>query len=71
LAESEEALLHQLRQVSPAEYQAHRQRLAEAEAPRQFLRRLHRDPLSTMRDLVDQHAARRTALAANADRPPP
>jgi len=69
--ESEEALLHQLQQVAPAEYQARRQRLAEAEAPHQFLRRLHRDPLRTIRDLVDHHAARRATLTANTDRPPP
>jgi len=71
LAESEAALLHQLRQVSPAEYQARRQRLAAAESPRQFLHRLHQDPLDTLRDLVNQHAARRAALAADSDRSPP
>lgn len=71
LAESEEDLLQQLRQVPLAEYQACRRRLAEAEAPRQLLRRLHRDPLRTMRDLVDQHAARRAVLASSTDLPPP
>jgi hypothetical protein len=71
LAESEEDLLQQLRQVPLAEYQACRRRLAEAEAPRQLLRRLHRDPLRTMRDLVDQHAARRAALASSTGLPPP
>lgn len=60
--ESEEDLLEQLRQVPLEDYQAHRRRLAEAEAPRQQLYRLHRDPLGTMRRLVDQHAARRAAL---------
>jgi hypothetical protein len=42
--------------------------LAEAEAPRQFLHRLHRDPLGTMRRLVDQHTARRAVLASSASR---
>jgi hypothetical protein len=71
LAESEEGLLHQLRQVPLAEYQVRRLCLVEAEAPRQFLRRLHRDPLRTMRHLVDQHAARRAELASNTGLPPP
>ena len=71
LAESEEHLLQQLRQVSLAEYEAHRLRLAEAEAPRQFLHRLHRDPLKTMQSLIDQHAARRAELAANTGLSPP
>jgi len=70
-AESEQHLLHQLRQVPLADYQAGRRRLAEAEAPRQLLRRLHRDPLRTMRSLVDQHAARRAALASITGLPPP
>jgi hypothetical protein len=71
LAESEEHLLQQLRQVPLAEYEAHRLRLAEAEAPRQFLHRLHRDPLKTMRGLIDQHAARRAELASNTGLSPP
>jgi hypothetical protein len=71
LAESEEDLLEQLRQVPLAEYQARRLRLAEAEAPRQLLRRLHRDPLGTMRRLINQHAARRTELVSNTGLPPP
>jgi hypothetical protein len=70
-AESEQDLLHQLRQVPLADYQACRRRLAEAEVPRQLLRRLHRYPLRTMRDLVDQHAARRAALASSTGLPPP
>ena len=71
LAESEQDLLHQLRQVPLADYQACRRRLAEAEVPRQLLRRLHRDPLRTMRDLVDEHAARRAALASSTGLPSP
>ena len=71
LAESEQDLLQQLRQVPLAEYQACRRRLAEAQAPRQLLRRLHRDPLRTIRNLVDQHAARRAAFASSTGLPPP
>jgi len=71
LAESEESLLHQLRQVPLTDYQVRPLRLVEAEAPRQFLRRLHRDPLRTRRHLVDQHAARRAELTANTGLPPP
>jgi hypothetical protein len=70
LAESEEELLQQIRQVPLQDYQARRLRLAEAEAPRQLLSRLHRDPLRTTRCLVYQHAARRTELASSADPPP-
>jgi len=62
LAESESELLQQLRQVPLDEYQARRFRLAQAEAPLQFLRRLHRNPLRTIRDLLDRHAARRAEL---------
>lgn len=70
LARSEDDLLQQLRRVPLAEYQARRRRLAQAEAPRQFLRRLHRDPLGTMRCLVHQHATRRAALTSSTDLPP-
>jgi len=71
LAESEADLLAQLRQVPLPEYYAGRQRLAEAEAPRQFLYRRHRDPVDTMRQLVAQHTARRTALASTTYSAPP
>ena len=71
LADSEADLLEQLRQVPVEEYQARRQRLAEAEAPRQLLRRLHRDPLRTMRNLVSRHATRRAELSATTGLSPP
>ncbi len=61
-AESEADLLAQLRVVSLAEYRKHRQQLAQAEAPRQGLCRLHRDPVKTLQRLLAQHAARREAL---------
>jgi len=70
LAESEEELLEQIREVSLEEYQENRRRLEEAETPHRLLRRLHRDSLRTMRALVEQHAARRSALASTADEPP-
>jgi hypothetical protein len=69
LAESEEELLEQIRQVSLQEYRENRRRLEEAEAPRRLLYRLHRDPLGTMRGLVKQHAVRRAALASIAAQP--
>jgi hypothetical protein len=71
LADSQVDLLEQLRQMPLEQYQARRQRLAEAEAPRQLLRRLHRDPLRTMRDLVSRHATRRAELSANTGLSPP
>lgn len=71
LADSEAELLEQLRQVPLAEYQARRLCLAQAEAPRQFLHRLHRHPLDTVRTLVNQHAARRTELMARTGLSPP
>ena len=71
LAESEDELLEQIRQVPLEEYRENRRRLEEAEAPRRLLHRLHRDPLGTMRGLVKQHAARRAALSSTDDKPPP
>jgi hypothetical protein len=69
LAESEDALLEQIRQVSLEEYRENRRRLEEAEAPRRLLYRLHRNPLGTMRGLIRQHATRRAALASASDPP--
>jgi hypothetical protein len=57
LAESEEQLLEQIRNVSVAEYRKQRSRQAQAEAPRKFLYRLHRDPEKTMRDLAQKYMA--------------
>jgi hypothetical protein len=63
LAESEVELLEQISQVSLEEYRKNRRQLEKAETPRRLLHRLHRDPLTTMRGLVKQHAARRAALS--------
>lgn len=68
-AGSQAELLHQIQQVSQADYSSQRGRLAEAEAPRQNLYRLHRDPAGAAQRLVTQHAARRAELAGRA--PPP
>lgn len=66
LAESEAELLEQIRQVSLEAYHENRRRLEQAEAPRRLLHRLHRNPLRAMRDLINQHAARRAALTSAA-----
>lgn len=65
LAESEQELLERIRQVSPEDYLKNRKRLEEAEAPRRLLHRLHRDPLRTIRGLVNEHAARRAVLSSS------
>lgn len=70
IAESEEALLKQLQQVPYPDYQAHRRRLAAAEAPHQFLRRLHRNPAKTLQGLIDRHIALHTQLAQSVPRQP-
>ncbi|HSM72870.1 MAG TPA: hypothetical protein VK851_15125 [Anaerolineales bacterium] len=57
LAESEEQLLEQIRDVSVEDYHEQRSRQAQAEAPRKFLYRLHRDPEKTMRDLAEKYMA--------------
>ena len=67
LAESEEELLEQIRQIPLEEYRENRRRLEEAEAPRRLLHRLHRNPLGAMRSLVNRHAARRAVLALASD----
>jgi hypothetical protein len=63
MAESEAVLLAQLRRVPISEYRKHRQRLAHAEAPRQFLHRLHRDPSATIQKLVGRYSQRQVELA--------
>jgi len=62
MAESEAALLEQLRRVPIPEYREYRQRLAQAEAPRQFFHRLHRDPTATIQKLVDRYSQRQGDL---------
>jgi hypothetical protein len=57
LAESEEQLLEQLRGVPVDHYQKQRKLQAQAEASRQFLARLHRNPEKTMQDLAKKYMA--------------
>lgn len=57
LAESEEQLLQQIRGVSIEDYREQRNRQTQAETPRKFLYRLHRDPAKTMRDLAEKYMA--------------
>jgi hypothetical protein len=68
LAKSETALLEQLRRVPISEYRIHRQRLAQAEAPRQFLQGLHRNPGSTIQKLVEKYAQRQIELTEHSPR---
>jgi len=62
-ADSQDALLEQLRRVPITEYRKHRQRLAQAEAPRQFFHRLHRDPGATIQKLLDRYTQHHNELA--------
>jgi len=62
-ATSFQELLGQIRLVPPEVYYLHRERLVAAERPRQFFRRLHHDPQSTIQVLVSRHMARSQTLA--------
>lgn len=66
LAQSEEQLLAQIQQVPLTEYKTQRLRLALAEASRQQKRRLHRNPVSTIQALVNQHQELLTMLESQA-----
>jgi hypothetical protein len=57
LAESEEQLLEQIRDVTVEDYREQRSRQVQAEAPRKFLYRLHRDPTKTMCNLAEKYTA--------------
>ena len=61
-ADSLPELLSQIQVMPPELYHRHRQRLAEAELPRQFFRRLHHDPLATVQALVSHYIARSQAI---------
>jgi hypothetical protein len=61
-AESEALLLQQIQGVPLGDYQAERVRLAKAEEPRQFFRRLHHDPQKTIQTLIEQHSTRSNEL---------
>jgi len=68
-ADSPLELLSQIQVIPPKLYQQHRQRLAQAERPRQFFRRLHHDPLATVQALVSQHKARSLILQNQKETP--
>jgi hypothetical protein len=70
-ADSEAELLAQLQSVPRAAYVTQRHRVADGEAGRQHLYRLHRDPAGTMAALLHQHASRRAVLASTALTPLP
>lgn len=70
-ATDRDELLAQIREVPLDEYKRHRRLLAEAEEPRRFIYRLHRDSLKTSLALVNQHAARRAVLASDIAFSPP
>lgn len=61
-AESQQDLLQQMQHVPSDAYLQHRQRLADAEKPRQLLHRLHRNPTTTFDKLLTQHNNRRHEL---------
>lgn len=65
MAESEEQLLQQLRLVSVEAYQKQRKQQAQAEAPRKFLARLHRNSEKVMQLLATKHQACRAKLLAS------
>jgi hypothetical protein len=72
-AESEAVLLEQIRQVPLEQYRVWRTRLRQSEHPRQFIQRLHHDPLATMNRLVNQYISRCATLSSDHsyDRPAP
>lgn len=65
MAESEEQLLQQLRLVSVDEYQKQPKQQAQAEAPRKFLARLHRNSEKVMQLLATKHQASQAKLLAS------
>ena len=69
-AESQAQLLQQLRRVPLSDYQRSRKRLAQAESSRQFLHRLHRNPVKTMAHLADRYLKCQDELACDQDSAP-
>lgn len=54
-ASSHQELLEQIQVIPHEAYLFHRSRLAEAELPRQFIFRLHHDPVATISTLIHYH----------------
>lgn len=57
-ASSFQALLEQIQQVPRERYAMHRQRLAQAEQPRQFFHRLHQDPGKALSTWIQAYTGR-------------
>jgi len=69
LAHSEADLHRQLQQIPFADYQHQLRCLEAAEAPQRYMRRLHRDPLATMQDLMDRYVGCLTAVSPDPSSP--
>lgn len=61
-AKTPQDLLNQIQLVPHEVYLVHRKRLADAELPRQFFYRLHRDPRATISTLIQYHSIRSQSL---------
>jgi hypothetical protein len=55
-AKTPQDLLNQIQLVPHVTYLVHRNRLADAELPRQFFHRLHRDPFAAVSTLIHYHS---------------
>ena len=64
-AKSPQDLLNQIQLVPHETYLVHRNRLADAEYPRQFFHRLHRDPFATVSALFHYHSVHSQGLNIN------
>lgn len=61
-AKSPQDLLNQIQLIPHETYLVHRNRLADAEFPRQFFHRLHRDPFAIVSTLIQYHSVRSQSL---------
>lgn len=64
-AKTPQELLNQIQHVRHETYLVHRNRLADAELPRQFFHRLHRDPFATVSTLIHYHSVHSQNLKIN------
>lgn len=64
-AKTPQDLLNQIQLVPHETYRVHRIRLADAELPRQFFHRLHRDPFATVSALFHYHLVHSQDLNIN------
>lgn len=70
MANSEQDLLKQIREVPREVYETQRCRLRKLEAPRQQRYRLHRNPVEAVRGLIRRHTTRRAALSGEKEQSP-